>query len=103
MAQAMLDAFVAYERAQQDTCLPDTHRIIGFLPGVRLLRVIRLDNGWQVWVATRDFIHGTWYEFHDDGSAYKWTCNEEGDECITIRPDDAEVHYRWTLTHGDKS
>jgi hypothetical protein len=69
----------------------DPKQIIGFLPGTRLMRVIRLHNGWQLWTATRDFINGTWYEMHDDGSAYRWTCNEEGDECILIRHSDEAI------------
>ncbi|SRR6187399_1660682 len=98
MAQAMLDAFIAYERNTQH--MPATHNTIHMSPGKRLLRIIRGDDGWKVWMATRDFIHGSYIELHNDGSAYRWECRpDEGDECIMIRPDDAEVHYRWTLAN----
>ncbi len=95
----MLDAFIAYERNTQH--MPDTSHIIGMSPGTRCYRIIRTDSGWRVWVATRDFIHGSYIELHNDGSAYRWECRpDEGDECIMIRWDDAEVHYRWTLTQS---
>jgi len=100
MAQAMLDAFITHERSTRR--LPDTHNIIGMTPGTRCYRIIRGDDGWRVWTATRDFIHGSYIELHNDGSAYRWECRpDEGDECIMIRPDDAEVHYRWSLRQSD--
>ena len=92
----MLDAFIAYERNTQH--MPDVSNVIGMSPGTRCYRIIRTDSGWRVWTATRDFIHGSYIELHNDGSAYRWECRpDEGDECIMIRWDDAEVHYRWTL------
>ena len=69
----------------------DVKRIIGCAPGTRLQRIIRTPNGWQLWIATRDFIYGSYLELHEDGSAYRWNINEEGDECILIRRSDDEL------------
>jgi len=91
--QRMVAAFAEYEHAVRD--LPPTANIIGIQPGTRLYRIVRTNSGWRVWVATRDFIHGSYIELHNDGSAYKWECRpDEGDECFTIRWDDAEVATR---------
>jgi len=93
----MLDAFIAYEKTHSE--MHHGHNTIGMQPGTRCYRIERSENGWRVWTATRDFIHGTYIELHNDGSAYRWECRpDEGDECIMIRWDDAEVHYRWTQT-----
>jgi len=95
----MLDAFIAYEKTHSE--MHHGHNTIGMQPGTRLYRIERTDSGWRIWTATRDFVHGSYIELHNDGSAYRWECRpDEGDECIMIRWDDAEVHYRWTLTQS---
>lgn len=61
-------------------------------PGTRLHRIIRLYHGWRVWIATRDFIYGTYLELHDTGRVVNITTREdEGDEIIHARPSDEEI------------
>lgn len=93
----MLAGFALYT---EPTHTNGDHHTIAVPLGTRLLRIIRLSHGWTLWTSTRDFIHGTYIELHDDGSAYNWTIRvDEGDECFMIRPDDAEIHHRWSVSH----
>lgn len=86
----MLDAFIAYERELRDR--PDTHSIVGVPVGTRLLRIIRYSNSWQLWIATRDFMNGTYYMLDDDGSMRSVTSRaDEGDEIINVRPSDDTI------------
>lgn len=82
--------------------------VIGILPRTRLYRIERCDSVlelsmfdsyggeiseysvrracWRVWTATADYVHGTFIELHDDGSAYQVTVRKgEGDECFRIK------------------
>lgn len=86
----LLDAFIAYEFETKDRLA--AHSVVGVPVGTRLQRVIRHENGWQLWVATRDFVHGTYYLLGNDGSMVSITVREdEGDEIITVRPSDDAV------------
>jgi hypothetical protein len=60
--------------------------------GCRLMRIVRLPHGWRLWVSTRDFRYGTFYELFDDGRVLNCTAREgEGDEVYWARPSDEEI------------
>ena len=89
----MLDAFIAYERELRDR--PATHNLGGVPVGTRLLRIIRHDNSWQLWVATRDFKYGTYYMLNGDGSMQMVTTRvDEGDDITYSRPSDDTIRRR---------
>lgn len=69
------------------------HNTIGIPPVTRLLRVIRVSGGWQLWTGTRgDFRVGSYLLVNDDGSAFTITARvDEGDDIMQIRPRDKEV------------
>lgn len=82
----MLDAFVDYERRVSNI---DHHTTVGVPVGTRLQRIIRLSNGWLLWVATRDYMHGTYYMLYDNGRMDNITSRaDEGDEITYVRPSD---------------
>ena len=86
----MLEAFIAYERETRDR-LGD-YNTMSVPIGTRLQRIIRLDNGWKLWVATRDYIHGTYYILDNDGSMTMVTArSDEGDEIAHTRPSDDAI------------
>ena len=86
----LLDAFIAYERDRSVQL--DAHRIVGVPVGTRLQRIIRNEDGWQLWVATRDYVYGTYYLLYSDGSMYSVTARpDEGDEYIQVRPSDDTI------------
>lgn len=59
---------------------------------VRLRRIIRLPNGWRLWIDTADFIHGTFYELHDSGRVVRFIVRDgEGDEIMQMRPSTEEI------------
>lgn len=45
--------------------------------GTRLQRIIRHDDKWQLWIATRDFKHGTYLLLYDDGRIQNVTERED--------------------------
>ena len=62
---------------------------IGIPLGTRLLRIVRTTDGWRCWIATRDFIHGTYLHLHNDGSITRVVVRVgEGDEIMQVRPPD---------------
>ena len=70
----------------------DIHSIVGCQPGTRLYRIIRLPYGWRLWLATRDFIYGSYLELHDNGLVVRYESRiDEGDEIIKVRPTDVEI------------
>lgn len=72
--------------------MPRDKNIIGVPPGTRCMRLIRLPHGWRVWLATTDFIYGTYLELFDDGRVLHCTARVgEGDEFFWVRPSDGEV------------
>ena len=87
--QRMLAGFADYER---DRILPEQHNIMQQYPGTRLYRVVRIPNGWRVWLATRDFIHGSYLELHNTGLVIRYECRpDEGEESIVVRPSDDDI------------
>lgn len=59
---------------------------------VRLRRIVRLPNGWRLWIDTADFVYGTYYELHDTGRVVRFTVREDqGDEIVQMRPSTAEI------------
>ena len=87
----MLEAFIAYERDHK-TVISLNKRLIGFPLGTRLMRINRGADNWQLWTATRDYIHGTFTVLWDDGHVETITVREdEGDEIINVRPSDKEL------------
>ena len=74
---------------------PNMHSTIGVQPGTRLYRIIRITDAWRLWLATRDFIHGTYMDLYGDGTAIRTECRpDEGDEVYRIRPSDEEIINR---------
>lgn len=71
---------------------PTPHHIIGIPLGTRVHRIDRLGDVWRVWIATKDYMHGTFIDLHMDGHATH-TCVrvDEGDDTILIRPPDGEA------------
>ena len=62
---------------------------IGVPPGTRLQRIIRLPHGWCLWIATNDFMYGTFIELQDSGAILHVVCRvDEGDEIMQVRPAD---------------
>ena len=62
---------------------------IGVPPGTRLQRIIRLSTGWLQWLATSNYIHGTYIVLYDDGRIIHVVCRvDEGDEFMQVRPAD---------------
>ena len=84
----MLDALIVYERTRNQRIDP-RYNIIGMPVGTRLMRMVRKDTSWILWLATRDYIYGTYLQVWDDGHVERVTIREdEGDEVITVRPSD---------------
>lgn len=102
MSQRMLDAFIAYEREQQTT-MSINQSLIGMPLGTRLMRILRRPGCWHLWLATRDYVYGTFIIAWDDGHVERITTREdEGDEVIRVRPSDEEIS-RWTRSSGSSS
>ena len=87
--QSMLNAFADYEHAH---ALPDHHNIMQQYPGTRLYRVVRIPDGWRIWLATRDFIHGSFLELHNSGLVMRYDIRpDDGEESIVCRPSDDDI------------
>ena len=90
MSQRMLEGFALYTAAQpRDFSARPDPDIIATPPGTRLQRIIRLPRGWRLWTATRDFMHGSYLELHNNGRIMNCTARaDEGDEVFEARPPD---------------
>lgn len=89
----MLSAFREYE-TYRSRILVD-HSIVGIPVGTRLRRIVRQPDGWIIWMATNDFIHGTFLAVYNDGQINRVTIREdEGPEVFRIRPSDDEIANR---------
>jgi len=87
--ERMLQAFAEF--AENDPAV-HLHSVVGVQPGTRLYRIIRLPYGWRLWLATRDFIYGSYLEMHDTGEIMRYeTRADEGEEIIRVRPSDEEI------------
>lgn len=85
----MLAAFASYE---QDARIPDMHNIMQQYPGTRLYRIVRIPDGWRIWLATRDFIHGSFLELHNTGLVMRYDIRpDDGEESIVVRPSDDDI------------
>ena len=72
--------------------LPPHRNIVGMPIGARALRLVRLIDGWRLWIHSSDYVYGTYMDMHDDGSVWNITTRaDEGDECWLARPSDAEI------------
>lgn len=68
------------------------HNTIGMPLGSRLHRIIRLEHGWRLWTATRDYKYGTYLTLYDNGRITNTTEREgEGIEEFEVRPSDMEI------------
>ena len=89
MRQSMIDAFTDYER---NHVLHDEYNIMQQYPGTRLYRVVRIPDGWRVWLATRDFIHGSFLELHNSGLVIRYDIRpDDGEDSIVCRPSDDDI------------
>jgi hypothetical protein len=89
----MLEAFAEFA-ATDPVYSTIMHSVVGCAPGTRLYRIIRLPYGWRLWLATRDFIHGSYLELHDNGRVVRFeTRPDEGDELFVVRPSDEEIRH----------
>lgn len=94
--ERMLAGFALYQEWSQpkagDPTLQSDSHTMATLPGTRLLRIIRLPRGWRLWLATRDFVFGTYLELFDDGRVLNCTVRaDEGDDYYWSRPSDKEI------------
>jgi hypothetical protein len=96
--EAMVQAFADYERSR--VAIPAQHLVIGTELGTRLQRIVRLDsNGWMLWIATKDFVYGTYLLLSNDGGIERVVTRvDEGDEINVVRPSDEEIR----ATHVDR-
>lgn len=85
--QRMIQAFADYEHLYHQPTGVD-HSVIGVPVGTRLVRVNRLRNGkWRLWLATKDFIYGTYLDLCSNGMVLRVTVRDgEGDEAFIVRP-----------------
>jgi len=62
--------------------------VIGCPLGTRLQRIERAGyREWRLWIATSDYVHGTYLYLHHDGMVERVTVREnEGDESIVVCP-----------------
>lgn len=84
----MLSGFALYVEPElrPDQCT------VGTPPGTRLQRIVRLPHGWRLWVATGDFVYGTYLELIEDGRVLRCTTRkDEGDEFFMVRPSDDHI------------
>lgn len=88
MSARMLAGFALY---REQSLRPD-QCTIGMPIGSRAMQLIRLPNGWRLWLATKDFVYGTYIELFSDGRIMHMTtrCNE-GDEYFWARPSDEDI------------
>jgi len=97
----MLDAFIEYERKRNREPVPISglnHNLIHMPIGTRLLRMDREATSWILWLATRDYLHGTYLQVWDDGHVERVTVRaDEGDEVITVRPSNEEIE-KWNTS-----
>ena len=84
----LLEGFASYKEPD----LPPDKCIIGMPIGSRLYRIVRLPRGWRLWIATNDFINGTYLELFEDGRILHCTARaDEGEEVFWARPSDATI------------
>ena len=90
----MLDAFIEYERRRNPpTAYGPRYNTVHMPPGTRLMRMVRRAEHWWLWLATRDYINGTYLCVWDDGHVERVTIREEeGDEFMPVRPSDEEIN-----------
>ena len=88
---SLIEGFALYKEPP----LPVDHCIVGLPPGTRLYRIVRLSHAWQAWIATKDFINGTYLILQDSGRVDNVTARaDEGDEVFMVRPSDQSIRNR---------
>jgi hypothetical protein len=88
---SLIEGFASY-KPPEDIPLPLDHTIVGMPPGTRLYRIVRLPRGWRLWIATRDYISGTYLELFEDGRVMNCTARaDEGEDMFWVRPSDKEI------------
>jgi hypothetical protein len=56
------------------------------------MRVERVSHGWRVWLATNDYVFGTYLLLHNSGQVQRVVTRvDEGDDTIVVRPTDDVV------------
>jgi hypothetical protein len=91
MGERMLAGFALYK--EPEPVMGGDHDTIHTPLGTRLMRMIRLYHGWRLWVATKDFRYGTYYELFNDGRILHCTTRvDEGDDYYWSRPDDETIN-----------
>jgi hypothetical protein len=89
--QRMLSNFAQYVEPE----LPLEHRIVGMPLGSRCKRIERLQDGWRIWLATQDYIYGTFLTLFDGGEIQRTTTRQdEGDDVFVVRPTDDEIRRK---------
>jgi len=60
--------------------------------GTRLLRIVRVQDGWQLWTGTRDYVHGSYLLLNDEGDVHNVTVRKgQGDDSFQVRHKDKEL------------
>ncbi len=85
----MLSIYLKIRRIFYRQCRMYNTTTIGIPSGTRLLRIIRHDTWWQLWIATKDYVHGTYLACYDDGRVMNITLREgDGPDEFHVRPSD---------------
>jgi hypothetical protein len=91
---SLIEGFASY-KPPEDIPMPVDHTIVGMPPGTRLYRIVRLPRGWRLWIATRDYISGTYLELFEDGRVMNCTARvDEGEEVFWVRPSDQSIRNK---------
>jgi len=66
---------------------------IGLMSAIKVMRFVRYDGFWDVWVAMdRTQTNGTFYRLHDNGMCERHTINGDAFiDIVLIKPADKEV------------
>ena len=95
MGERMLEGFACYREPVIPMPPTPDHNTISTPIGTRLHRIIRLPHGWRLWLATRDFIYGSYLELFDSGEIMSNTTRiDEGDDTYWVRPSDEDIRRR---------
>lgn len=62
-----------------------THTTLALPRNTKVIHATRVSGGWQLWVSTRDMVHGTFWFLADTGAVTRVTSRpEEGDDVFEL-------------------
>ncbi len=90
--ERMLNAFAAHELSTRVANKSADHSVVGVPLGTRLMRIIRSQQSWRLWLSTADYKHGTYLDLFHNGMIIRVVVRvDEGDEVFVVRPSDEEI------------